>query len=227
MSDAFDLVVFDCDGVLVDSEAIYITGELAHLEQIGVVFDRSEYMGRFMGLAPALWEQQIAIEVENATGQAIPSDFFETLYHGERELMEVSLAALPGAYEAVAAVDGKRCVASSSRMVWLAWKLERTGLLDLFDPYVYSSELVDRGKPEPDLFLHAAWAMGADPGRSVVIEDSVNGVLAGKAAGMSVIGFIGGGHCLPIHGDLLADAGADTVIENFSELSGAVAELRP
>lgn len=178
-----------------------------------------------MGLAPALWEQQIAFEVETSTGRPIPPDFFETLYSHERELMESSLTALPGAYEAVAAVDGKRCVASSSRMVWLTWKLEKTGLLDLFDPFVYSSELVGRGKPEPDLFLHAAEVMGAHPSRAVVVEDSVNGVLAGKAAGMTVIGFVGGGHCLPHHGDLLLAAGADRVIGSLDELAVQMADV--
>lgn len=214
----FDLVVFDCDGVLVDSEAIYIAGELAHLERVGVTFDRAEYMGRFLGLAPKLWEQEIALEVRGRTGQAIPDDFFTNLYEHERVLMEESLTALPGAHEAVSGVDVMRCVASSSRMVWLTWKLERTGLLDLFDPHVFSSELVGKGKPEPDLFLHAAEAMDANPARSVVIEDSVNGVLAGKAAGMSVVGFSGGGHCLPGHDGILVSAGADAVVGSLSDL---------
>lgn len=215
-------MVFDCDGVLVDSEAIYITGELAHLEKIGVHFDRAEYMGRFMGLAPKLWESEIANEVEAQTGVPIPGDFFETLYEQERLLMEESLTALPGAHQAVSSVAAKRCVASSSRMVWLTWKLERTGLLELFDPHVFSSELVGRGKPEPDLFLHAARVMGVEATRSVVVEDSVNGVLAGRAAGMTVVGYTGGGHCLPIQTDRLRQAGASEVIDRFEDLAAVI-----
>lgn len=213
-----ELIVFDCDGVLVDSEAIYIESELAHLAGLGARFERVEYMGMFMGLAPATWEETIAIEVERMTGSPLPEDFFKTLYEGERQMMEESLAPLPGALDVVSSLSMPVCVASSSRMIWLTWKLERTGLFGLFDPHIFSAELVPRGKPEPDLFLHAAYAMGASPARTVVVEDSANGVLAAKAAGMKVIGFTGGGHCLPGHGEVLESLGARAVVEHFAEL---------
>lgn len=225
MPDLPDLVVFDCDGVLVDSEAIYIESELEHLASVGVRFERAEYMGRFMGLTPMVWEERIAVEVESLTGATLPADFFATLYERERQVLEEGLSALPGASMVVDSLEVRSCVASSSRMVWLNWKLERTGLLELFHPHVFSAELVARGKPEPDLFLHAAEVMGAEPSRTVVIEDSVNGVIAGKAAGMRVIGFTGGGHCLEGHGDLLFESGADVILDSLLDIPLALAEL--
>jgi beta-phosphoglucomutase-like phosphatase (HAD superfamily) len=107
----------------------------------------------------------------------------------------------------------------------LEWKLELTGLLELFHPHVFSGEMVERGKPDPDLFLHAAAEMDADPARSVVVEDSANGVLAARAAGMTVVGFTGGDHCLDGHGEMLAESGADSVIGSLSELEATLSAL--
>lgn len=221
----FELVVFDCDGVLVNSEAVYINGELAHLERIGVIFDRVEYMRMFMGIRPAEWEERIGLHVMRSTGRSLPEGFFKALYESEKEELELSLTALPGAFEVVSRIGAKRCVASSSRMPILEWKLELTGLLELFHPHVFSGEMVERGKPDPDLFLHAASEMGAHPGRSVVVEDSANGVLAAKAAGMTVVGFTGGDHCLDGHEEMLAENGADSVIGSLAELEATLEQL--
>jgi beta-phosphoglucomutase-like phosphatase (HAD superfamily) len=103
--------------------------------------------------------------------------------------------------------------------------LRHTGLDDLFGPHVYSADMVDRGKPAPDLFLHAAASMDVDPSACLVVEDSPNGVRAGVAAGMRVVGFAGAGHCLDGHADMLAAAGAATVVSGMGDLGAAVGGL--
>lgn len=220
-----EMIVFDCDGVLVDSEAIYVDAELRFLAQAGVSFDRASYMRTFMGLAPDEWRERLSAHVPMQTGNPLPGDFFETLDAFVVRAFETALVAVPGVRGAVAELRAARCVASSTPLDRLSWKLERTGLLDLFAPNLYSADMVARGKPAPDLFLHAADTMAADPARCVVVEDSANGVRAGKAAGMAVIGFAGGGHCLDGHSAMLTASGADIVIDTFADLGAALAGL--
>ena len=215
-------LIFDCDGVLVDSEAVYLTVELAALAELGVRYDRTSYVRTFMGLSPDRWRRDLAADVEARTGAPLPPAFFVELDATLRRAIYDHLRPVPGAREAVAAVDGPRCVASSTPWARLTWKLVRTGLDDLFGPHVYSADAVDHGKPAPDLFWHAAAGMGIDAARCVVVEDSVNGVLAGVAAGMTVIGFVGGGHCVDRHADMLRDAGATAVIADLADLGSAV-----
>lgn len=220
-----DMIIFDCDGVLVDSEAIYVDAELRFLERAGLAIDRVTYMRTFMGLAPDEWRARLSDHVPQQTGRHLPDGFFETLDAFVVEAFETALVPVAGVRSAVAGLSVARCVASSTSLERLSWKLERTELLDLFAPHIFSAEAVARGKPAPDLFLHAAATMGVDPLRCVVVEDSANGIRAGKAAGMAVIGFTGGGHCLDGHGALLAAAGADIVIDTFADLHAALEGL--
>lgn len=127
------------------------------------------------------------------------------------------LVAISGVADAIAALTCAKAVASSSSTRGLGVKLRKTALWALFDPHVYSTELVTNGKPAPDLFLHAANALNVAPARCLVIEDSVNGVRAGRAAGMEVWGFVGGGHCGPGAAARLRDAGAHDVMGNWAD----------
>jgi HAD superfamily hydrolase (TIGR01509 family) len=134
-----------------------------------------------------------------------------------------ALTIIAGADAALAAAKaryGRIAVASSARAVFLESKLKRMGLYDLAAPHVYSADLVAAGKPAPDIFLHAAGKIGADPARCLVLEDSVNGVRAGCAAGMTVWGFTGGGHCYDGYGERLAAAGAHRIVENYEAFIG-------
>jgi HAD superfamily hydrolase (TIGR01509 family) len=219
-------LIFDCDGVLIDSEAVYLTVELDALAALGLRYDRAAYVRTFMGLAPERWRRELSTDVESRTGAPLPVGFFAELDATLDRAMHDHLRPVSGAREAVVAVDGPRCVASSTPGPRLAWKLARTGLDELFGPHVYSADAVDRGKPAPDLFWHAAAGMRAAASRCVVIEDSANGVMAGVAAGMTVLGFAGGGHCVDGHADMLRDAGAAAVIADFADLDAGIAAVQ-
>ena len=116
------------------------------------------------------------------------------------------------------ALEGPRCVASSSAPDRIAHSLTRTGLIDAFDGHLYSATMVEHGKPAPDLFLYAAGMLETPARACIVVEDSPHGVAAGRAAGMHVIGFTAGGHCLPDHAERLIEAGADEVVATSTEL---------
>ncbi len=138
---------------------------------------------------------------------------------------ESELRSISGARRAVSKLETLCCVASSTPLPELQWKLGHAGIADLFAPNIFSAGMVDRGKPAPDLFLHAAAALEIEPRRCVVVEDSVNGVAAGKAAGMQVIGFTGGDHCPPDHATILMNNGAQVVIDDFAKLGSTISRL--
>jgi HAD superfamily hydrolase (TIGR01509 family) len=219
------LIIFDCDGVLVNSEEIYIAAELEFLAGVGAVFERNTYMRSFMGLSPSMWREKLEPVIEENIDKTLPADFFDRLHAFAAERIEADLAALPDARETIEGIPAPRCVASSTPSERLRWKLRHAGLIDLFQPHVFSSDMVRNGKPAPDLFLHAAASMGISPVECLVVEDSANGVLAGKAAGMKVVGFTGGRHCIDGHADVLIGCGADVIVESFAGLRGAIERL--
>ena len=212
------LVIFDCDGVLVNSEAIYIQAELDHLAEAGLTFDRRDYMTTFTGMPMDAWERKLTEMAALRFGIDLAADFFDRLARQVANQIERDLAAVPGAKTHIEALERPVCVASSTGLKKLRWKLGHTGLAPLFGEAVYSADMVTHGKPEPDLFLHAANEMRARPRDCIVVEDSSNGVLAGKAAGMTVIGFTGGDHCLDAHDKDLIKAGADHVAADYPAL---------
>ncbi|MCV3239569.1 HAD family hydrolase [Mesorhizobium sp. ZC-5] len=217
------LIIFDCDGVLVNSEEIYIAAELEFLAEIGAVFEQATYMQSFMGLSPSMWREKLRPAVEQNLGKTLPADFFDRMQTSAASRIETDLAALPDAYGTIGKIGALRCVASSTPSVRLHWKLQRAGLIDLFAPHIFSSDMVKNGKPAPDLFLHAAATMGIEPADCLVVEDSANGVLAGKAAGMKVVGLTAGRHCLAGHANILSDCGADVIVESYATLPAALA----
>jgi HAD superfamily hydrolase (TIGR01509 family) len=140
-------------------------------------------------------------------------------------ICETELRAMPGIDAVLDGIVGQTCVASSSTPERLRHTLGLAGLYRRFDPHVFSATMVERGKPAPDLFLFAAQRMAAEPMACVVIEDSLPGVAAAVAAGMTAIGFVGGGHCRLGHADRLRQAGASVVVEAMTELLPALAAL--
>ena len=219
------LVIFDCDGVLVNSETIYVKSELEFLSDAGFQFGRKAYMEAFMGLSDEDWRVKLGATLRQRKGQPLPGHFFESLRSFVMQRIESELQAISGVRGAVSDLEIPCCVASSSDLPNLKWKLEHTGIADLFSAGIFSVDMVDRGKPAPDLFLHAAATLGMEPRNCIVVEDSANGVIAGKAAGMKVIGFTGGDHCPDDQEAILLNSGAQVVIEDFAKLGSTISRL--
>ncbi|MEM8985514.1 MAG: HAD-IA family hydrolase [Pseudomonadota bacterium] len=211
-------VIFDCDGVLVDSEVLSIDAERRVLTDLGLSYDADEYLARFTGLHDASFFSALNADHKALHGRAAPDDLGARITAARRANKHL-LQAVAGADDALAATAGRNAVASSSRTEFLEKKLRRTGLWDLAAPHVYSADLVANGKPAPDIFLYAAEKVQASAADCIVIEDSVNGVKAGCAAGMTVWGFVGGGHCTPAHAERLQAAGAERVARTMADVT--------
>lgn len=182
----FDLVIFDCDGVLVDSERLAVRTEAEILSSLGWPLTKADIVERFVGRSAAYMQQ----EIERHLGRSVDWDAeFESRY---REVFERELVAVPGITEALNVMTVPMCVASSGSHDKMRFTLSKTGLLDRFDGRIFSVDQVAHGKPAPDIFLFAAETMGAAPDRCAVVEDSASGVAAGLAAGMAVFAFAGG-----------------------------------
>jgi HAD superfamily hydrolase (TIGR01509 family) len=211
-----DLVIFDCDGVLIDSELIGARVEALELARIGIPLTETEILTRFLGMtAQAMYR---AVEVEHR--RTLPDGFAATVQMAIDAAFERDLQVIPGIHETLDRLRTASCVASSSTLARLRHSLGLTGLYTRFAPHIFSAEQVARGKPAPDLFLHAAAEMACVPARCLVIEDSVSGVRGAIAAGMRVWGFIGGGHCADGHEARLRDAGAERVFDDMTDLPG-------
>jgi HAD superfamily hydrolase (TIGR01509 family) len=182
----FDLVIFDCDGVLVDSERLAVRTEAEILTRLGWPLTEADIVERFVGRSAAFMHQ----EIERQLGRSIDWDAeFESQY---RQVFERELAPVPGVIEALDQIPVPSCVASSGSHERMRFTLGLTGLFDRFEGRIFSVDDVSQGKPAPDIFLHAAEKMGKAPRHCAVIEDSVSGVTAGLAAGMAVFAFAGG-----------------------------------
>ncbi len=218
-----ELVIFDCDGVLVDSELLAARVDTELLASAGVEIEIEDFTRRYAGLT----FQETAIRVEEEYGVPLQASIIDRSKAILDERLAREVQAIDGARAAVMSVKGPKCVCSNSTPERLEAMLGRTGLLPLFSGNVFSARAVAtmRPKPAPDVFLHAAEKMGANPGACFVLEDSVHGITGAKAAGMRVIGFTGGGHSWTGHADALTEAGAETVIRRWSDLPGVLAAL--
>lgn len=210
----FDLVIFDCDGVLVDSETLACRIYAEQLTRRGYPQTAEDILRRFLGVS----DRESRAMVEADLGHPLPDAFDDDWRAALADAYSTELRPVAGARAAAASLALARCVASSGTPDKIRHGLSCAGLLDLFAPHLFSASDVARGKPAPDLFLHAAASMGAAPGRCLVIEDSRPGILAAKAAGMTVFGFTGGSHCPPGHGQMLQNAGADLVFGQMDAL---------
>lgn len=218
-------VIFDCDGVLVDSEILAHEVETEVLNEIGLHYDRHEFTARFMGMSDAAFFAALEADGQARLGRSIIDEIRGSMNARMRRAVEERLTEIPGALRAVAALRHTKAVASSSTADRLAVKLRKTGLWDHFAPHIFSAENVTHAKPAPDLFLHAAGALAVPPAYCLVIEDSINGVIAGRAAGMRVWGFGGGGHMSERLTARLTEAGAERIVASWSEAEDLFATL--
>ena len=216
LADSVTHLIFDCDGVLVDSEAIAVRVEEHWLRSAGFDISAVEISERFVGLSYAT----MASQLEDQFGRQLPEDLMENVMRETLARFPEELEPISGIGALLAANALPRCVASSSKLDRIRLSLRLTDLDALFDDdLIFSAQMVDNGKPAPDLFLFAAEHMGADPASCVVVEDSPHGVTAGVAAGMTVIGLTAGGHATAALGSRLLDAGATTVVSNTTDLA--------
>jgi HAD superfamily hydrolase (TIGR01509 family) len=215
----FELVIFDCDGVLVDSEVISCRAHAETLTRHGYPVTSDQVLERFLGVSDR--EARQAIEAE--LGRRLPDDFESQVKQATLQFYAGDLQAISYVGEAIAAIGLPKCVASSGTPEKIHHGLTCTGLYDLLAPHIFSASQVKRGKPAPDLFLFAAEQMRAAPQRCLVIEDSIPGVTGAVAAGMTVLGFHGGSHCRLGYGDTLRAAGAAGTFDDMRQLPGLIA----
>ena len=215
------LLIFDCDGVLVDSEVLANAALADLMTALGRPMTTEEAIGLFTGRQL----RDVLALAERLLQKPIPADLGERAGAAMLERLRRELKAVAGVREAIAALPQPRCVASSSKRERIQLSLEVTGLASLFDDRVFSADQVTLGKPAPDLFLFAAASLGVAPADCIVIEDSPLGIRAGRAAGMTAVGFAGASHATPQLAKLLAEEGAAVVLRSMQDLPDAVRPL--
>ena len=211
---SIDLVIFDCDGVLVDSEALSCRVHADALTRHGYAITSDQVHDRFLGRSA----KQARFEIETELGRALSDDYTVHLKAEIDRVFGEQLQPMPGIETTLARLTPKICVASSGTPTRIRSSLTTTGLIAHFAPHLFSAADVMHGKPAPDLFLYAASQMGVAPAYCLVVEDSIPGVTAGLAAGMTVLGFSGGSHCRPDHAQTLLALGAHAVFDDMAQL---------
>jgi HAD superfamily hydrolase (TIGR01509 family) len=208
-----DLIIFDCDGVLVDSELLSCQCLSDELSEFGISLTLAQSLELFLGRSTSAVTRHY-----RELGKVVPVDFAVRLKSRVLSAFEKALHPIPDVDTVLSGLRVPYCVASSSDLDRVALSLKVASLASHFGDRIYTAQMVNHGKPAPDLFLYAAEKMGVQPARTLVIEDSVSGVQAAKAAGMTVWGFVGGSHYRGRDGQaILSGAGADRVFAQMSD----------
>jgi HAD superfamily hydrolase (TIGR01509 family) len=218
------LAIFDLDGVLIDSEVIASNVVARAMLIRGIAISAEDVVTRYTGRQA----RDIVTLITQDHRIRFPDGFADELEGMILAELLVGLKPVRGMLDLLAQLTGMPwCVASNSGEARIRRCLKVSGLIPAFAPRLFSADKVARGKPAPDVYLHAAQEMSAAPGDCLVIEDTVTGVSAGKAAGMTVAGFLGGAHCLAAdHGVRLQQAGADFIVPDSAALGRLIASLR-
>lgn len=216
-----DLILFDCDGVLVDSEVIACRTLAAEVGALIPSLDQAAFAANIFGVT----DHDAVRQAEAMHGVRLPDGFADQAAAAIRREVLRSVDAIPGAAEAVRSIDLPMAVVSNSPLERVRKMLDRTGLRRFFDDRLFCAEMVARPKPFPDVYLSAAEALGAEPARCIAVEDSIAGVTAAVAAGMGVVGFLGGSHIQPGHGDKLLHVGAGTLCAAMTDLEAALSAV--
>jgi len=216
------LLIFDCDGVLVDSESIALQLLAAALTDLGLPHAFDDCRRLFMGKSV----KDVLAEIETKLGGPMPGGWGAAMNARLLARLEEELEPVEDIAAAIAKLPYPRCVASSSQPDRIRLSLEVTGLAPLFGARIFSATEVKNGKPAPDLFLYAAKECGAAPEQAIVIEDSTAGIIAARRAGMAAIGFAGASHADAHLAKSLAEAGADAVILKMADLPETIEKIR-
>jgi HAD superfamily hydrolase (TIGR01509 family) len=217
----FDLIIFDCDGVLVDSEVISCRVHAEVLTRYGYPITAEQVRQRFLGRSA----YDATVEIERELGRPLAETYDLERQTTLLAALADTVEAIPHLPEALEIIDARICVASSAAHEKIFTTLSRVGLYARFAPNIFSGTQVRFGKPAPDLFLFAATRMQASPERCLVIEDSVPGVTGALAAGMGVLGFHGGSHCGPGDAEALRAAGAAVTFDDMRQLPGLIGQI--
>ena len=213
-----DALIFDFDGVLIESEFVGNRHVADYLTAAGHPTTTEQAMGRFMGLSG----QNFVSAIERWIGGPLPPSFAVERAEEDARIMRDGIDAVAGAVAFVRSLpaDLPRAIASSSSTRWIRRHLDHIGLTDAFGDHVYSGkEHVARGKPAPDLYLHTAAALGVPIERCAILEDSSVGATGAVASGAYVIGLCAGSHCAPGHADVLRAIGVDAIAHDFDEVA--------
>jgi HAD superfamily hydrolase (TIGR01509 family) len=217
----FAAMIFDFDGVLLESEYAGNKQIAEYLTGIGHPTTPEQSMANFMGLAGL----DFLAALEGWIGRSLPDDFHAARKIEDERAMREGLDAVMGAVAFVRSLpaDFPRAIASSSSTAWITRHLDHIGLRDAFGDRIFSGrEHVSRGKPAPDVYLHAAAALGVDIARAVILEDSPVGATGAVASGAHVIGFCGGSHCAPDHADRLRAIGVQDIATSFEDVAALI-----
>jgi HAD superfamily hydrolase (TIGR01509 family) len=211
----FAAIIYDFDGVIADSEALGNQVLAEHVSALGLPMTMELAVARYMGRR---WPEAMAM-IAADLGRALPDNFSEGLQRAIMDRFGTDLREVPGATAFIRRFAHlPRCVASSSSTDRLALCVEKLAIAEHFAGAVFSADMVERGKPHPDIFLHAARQLGVAPETCLVVEDSPSGISAAKAAGMTALGLVAGSHIAEGHASRLIEAGADHIAGSWAEV---------
>jgi len=219
-------LIFDCDGVLVDSEVLLIDIEIETMAEYGLHYTPERFKELYLGTSIDAFYETAHREHNRVHGTPLPECYSSKVHDRVSTAFDKHLEPVVGIADLLSNIDHlDLAVASNSQQKWLDRKMAHTSLNDFFGTHIYSSEIVENGKPAPDIYLYAANQIQADPTKCIVVEDSINGVKAAKAANMTCISFSGGGHCDDIHVEKLKNSIADHHAHDADELFRLIKEL--
>lgn len=216
-----EAVIFDCDGVLVDSEIIASTISLEMLKPLGFNMGLEEYAEEFAGKV----ERDTLNIIQNEYKINLPQDFLSQLRLKIEHALDNDLKAIKGVYDTIQSIDLLKAVVSNSRLVRVIHSLKIAGLEGLFGENLFSSEMVEKPKPDPAIYLLSAQKLGVNPENCLVIEDSISGATAALRAGMNVIGFLGGSHIFNGHERQLKETGVFTTATDMNDLQKVIKSI--
>ena len=214
-----DHLICDCDGVLVDSEVIAHRVLFETLTHTFPGFDFGPVVQSAFGQQTERWLADVA----SRFALTLPDDFLATLDHNVETALAASASPINGVRDALRQIPLPAAVVSNSRFARVSASVRRAGLDTIFGPRVFSAEQVARPKPWPDVYLYAAEQLGVEPSRCIVVEDSVSGLNAARAAGMKTIAFVGASHIPTGYADVLREMGITRIIDRMEQLPALVA----
>jgi HAD superfamily hydrolase (TIGR01509 family) len=215
---ASPFLLFDCDGVLIDSEILATRVSLRKLADFGYAATEHAHSQRFAGMMDTAILRILSQELNTLW----PEDFYDDLQSSMQQAFKEELAAIPGMPELLASLSIPKAVVSNSSMHHVQTSLLATGMYGFFEERMFSSQQVQHPKPAPDLYLLALQTLGLTPAQTLVVEDSPSGVTAAKAAGLEVVGFLGASHIFEGHDQKLLEAGADHLATDASSLEALI-----